>query len=85
MTDLIHPIQLKFGGTPTSFFVQGLHNLGLQEQDINYVVCTSGKTNKIGNLNIFNNAVCIVASEISKGDKYLTHGFHEVSFASCRM
>ena len=56
----------------------GLYRFGLVPQDISYVVCTKAHSDKVGNLNLFVNAVQIVAGEVGKGDRYLYHGFHEV-------
>ena len=56
----------------------GLFSYGLVPQDIHYIICTKAHSGKVGNLNLFVNAVQIVAGEIGKEDRYLHHGFHEV-------
>ena len=56
----------------------GLYRFGLSPHDISYVICTKAQGDKVGNLNLFVNAVQIVAGEVGKGDNYQYHGFHEV-------
>ncbi|KAL1506567.1 hypothetical protein ABEB36_005903 [Hypothenemus hampei] len=51
-----------------------LHNL--HPDDIDYVICTHGHSDHIGNNNLFQNATHIVGFSISKRDEYsLSHDF----------
>ena len=66
---MVHALALAF---------VGLYRFGLIPHDISYVICTQAHSNKVGNLNLFVNAVQIVAGEVGRGDHYQFHGFHEV-------
>ncbi|MBF0318016.1 MAG: MBL fold metallo-hydrolase [Nitrospirae bacterium] len=48
---------------------------GLGVDDIDYVVCTHGHCDHIGNNNLFQEAVFIVCHDISRGDLYTLHDF----------
>ncbi|MEM7813471.1 MAG: MBL fold metallo-hydrolase [Candidatus Aenigmatarchaeota archaeon] len=57
------------------FIVEALRNEGLSPEDINYVVCTHGHSDHIGNLNLFRNAIHIVSYDIAEKDVYTFHPF----------
>nr|XP_018897532.1 PREDICTED: metallo-beta-lactamase domain-containing protein 1 [Bemisia tabaci]XP_018897533.1 PREDICTED: metallo-beta-lactamase domain-containing protein 1 [Bemisia tabaci]XP_018897534.1 PREDICTED: metallo-beta-lactamase domain-containing protein 1 [Bemisia tabaci]XP_018897536.1 PREDICTED: metallo-beta-lactamase domain-containing protein 1 [Bemisia tabaci]XP_018897537.1 PREDICTED: metallo-beta-lactamase domain-containing protein 1 [Bemisia tabaci]XP_018897538.1 PREDICTED: metallo-beta-lactam len=57
--------------------IRGLELHGLQCKDINYVVCTHGHSDHIGNNNLFLNATQIVGFCISHKDFYFTHDFEK--------
>ncbi|MBF0537296.1 MAG: MBL fold metallo-hydrolase [Nitrospirae bacterium] len=48
---------------------------GLGVDDINYVVCTHGHCDHVGNNNLFPEATFIVCHDISRGDLYTLHDF----------
>ncbi len=51
-------------------------------ESIEYVICTDGQVENIGNLNLFPNAVHIVGYSMVKGDCHLLHDFVNVSTKS---
>ncbi|KAK3095532.1 hypothetical protein FSP39_015730 [Pinctada imbricata] len=55
--------------------IDSLKKHGLDCDQINYVVCTHGHSDHIGNLNLFTNAVHIVSYDICFGDQYVSHSF----------
>ncbi|KAK6195537.1 hypothetical protein SNE40_000946 [Patella caerulea] len=48
---------------------------GMTPENINYVVCTHGHVDHVGNLNLFQEAVHIVSYDICIGDNYVIHDF----------
>ncbi|KAH9370905.1 hypothetical protein HPB48_019730 [Haemaphysalis longicornis] len=48
----------------------GLEKLGVSCDEINYVVCTHGHSDHIGNLNLFQRATHIIGTTVSSGDVY---------------
>ena len=48
---------------------------GLSTKDINYVICSHGHSDHIGNNNLFPNATFIVSYDICKDDIYIFHDF----------
>ncbi|XP_078581665.1 metallo-beta-lactamase domain-containing protein 1-like [Branchiostoma floridae x Branchiostoma japonicum] len=55
--------------------LDGLQRNGLSPGDIQFVVCTHGHSDHVGNLNLFTKATHIVSYDISKMDKYTVHNF----------
>ncbi|KAL5004508.1 hypothetical protein ScPMuIL_017964 [Solemya velum] len=55
--------------------IQGLNQHGLTPEKIQYVVCTHGHSDHVGNLNLFPNAMHIVSFDICLGDQYIQHDF----------
>ncbi|MBF0345287.1 MAG: MBL fold metallo-hydrolase [Nitrospirae bacterium] len=55
--------------------LDSLDREGLGVDDIDYVVCTHGHSDHIGNNNLFQGAIFIVSYDISKGDLYTVHDF----------
>ncbi|KJU86810.1 metallo-beta-lactamase domain-containing protein 1, partial [Candidatus Magnetobacterium bavaricum] len=55
--------------------LESLTREGLGVGDIDYVVCTHGHCDHIGNNNLFQGAVFIVCHDISRGDLYTLHDF----------
>ncbi|MBF0336635.1 MAG: MBL fold metallo-hydrolase [Nitrospirae bacterium] len=52
-----------------------LNGEGLGTGDIDYVVCTHGHCDHVGNNNLFREAVFIVCRDISRGDLYTVYDF----------
>jgi glyoxylase-like metal-dependent hydrolase (beta-lactamase superfamily II) len=52
-----------------------LQDHGLSPSDIDYVICTHGHIDHVGNLNLFTNAKFIVGYDIMDGDCYAEHDF----------
>lgn len=50
---------------------------GVLPDDINYVVCTHGHSDHVGNLNLFPDATFIVSYDVSKKDEYTVHRFED--------
>ncbi|XP_046547469.1 metallo-beta-lactamase domain-containing protein 1-like isoform X2 [Haliotis rubra] len=57
--------------------IEGLHEHSLLPEHIEYVVCTNGHTDKVGNLNLFPGALHIVSYDVSVKDRFLLHQFGE--------
>ncbi|KAK7090571.1 metallo-beta-lactamase domain-containing protein 1-like isoform X2 [Littorina saxatilis] len=57
--------------------LNGLKANGLSPDLINYVICSHGHSDHVGNLNLFQNSVHIVSYDICKGDQYIMHDFIE--------
>lgn len=58
--------------------IDGLQNHGLKPEDVNYVICTHGHVDHVGNLSLFPNATHIVSNDIChKKDIYTDHPFKE--------
>ncbi|XP_076348525.1 metallo-beta-lactamase domain-containing protein 1-like isoform X2 [Tachypleus tridentatus] len=57
--------------------IEGLKRNGLTCDNINYVVCTHGHSDHIGNLNLFQSSTQIVGMSISSGDVYQIHPFEK--------
>ncbi|KAL4220380.1 hypothetical protein ACF0H5_020784 [Mactra antiquata] len=57
--------------------IEELQRSGLTPSDIHYVVCTCAHTDKAGNLNVFDKAVCIMAGGVSHRGHHFRHGFCE--------
>jgi len=58
-----------------SVLLSGLAKHGLKKEDIEYVVCTHGHSDHIGNLNLFTEATQIVGYSVCRGDQYYIHPF----------
>lgn len=56
----------------------GLFTHDVSPENIEYVVCTNGHSDKVGNLNLFVHAIQIVSHDICVGDQYVLHQFKEV-------
>ncbi|XP_036367191.1 metallo-beta-lactamase domain-containing protein 1 isoform X1 [Octopus sinensis] len=57
--------------------IQGLAKHAVLPSDIDYVVCTHGHLDHVGNLNLFTNAIYIVSYDICIRNRYLMHDFKE--------
>ncbi|KAI8770667.1 metallo-beta-lactamase domain-containing protein 1 isoform X1 [Biomphalaria glabrata] len=55
--------------------LQALQREGLTPEQINYVICTSGKMAQTGNLNLFTTALHLVSGDVCKDEVYHLHGF----------
>lgn len=55
--------------------LEGLKSNGVPPDKINYVICSHGHSDHVGNLNLFQSAVHIVSYDICKGDQYIMHDF----------
>ncbi|KAL4220379.1 hypothetical protein ACF0H5_020784 [Mactra antiquata] len=53
----------------------GLKKYDLSPDKIEFVVCTHGHSDHVGNLNLFSNAIHIVSHDICVGDTYMLHDF----------
>ena len=60
-------------------FIPGLEQNGLSEDAIEYVVCTDGHVENIGNLNLFPKATFIVGFSVAKDSCQIMHDFINVS------
>lgn len=56
----------------------GLQAMNIDSGDIDYVVCTNGHSDKIGNLNLFTKALQIVSGDVCTRDCYYLHAFGQV-------
>ena len=61
----------------TDFLIEALASKGLRTEDINYVVCTHGHSDHIGNNNLFLNAKHVVGYCVSFKDHYEIHPFEK--------
>uniref|UniRef100_A0A131Y7H7 Metallo-beta-lactamase domain-containing protein 1 n=1 Tax=Ixodes ricinus TaxID=34613 RepID=A0A131Y7H7_IXORI len=52
------------------FLIESLSKLGVSCDEVNYVVCTHGHSDHIGNLNLFQRATHIIGTSVSNGDVY---------------
>ena len=57
--------------------IKRLQDHGLAPSDIDYVICTHGHIDHVGNLNLFPDAKFIVGYDIMHGDSYVEHDFKE--------
>lgn len=57
------------------FLLEALKQQGLSCNDIQYVVCTHGHVDHVGNLNLFTKATQIVGYSVCQGDQYYIHPF----------
>lgn len=55
--------------------IKRLAKYGANAAEVDYVVCTHGHSDHVGNLNLFPNAKFIVGFDMSEGDHYLDHDF----------
>ncbi|XP_028401619.1 metallo-beta-lactamase domain-containing protein 1-like [Dendronephthya gigantea] len=55
--------------------INSLKEHGLATSDIDYVICTHGHIDHVGNLNLFPGAKFIVGYDIMDGDSYAEHDF----------
>lgn len=62
-------------GWDKNFLIAGLRQRNLNCDDINYVVCTHGHSDHVGNLNLFVKALHIVGWSIAREDTYTLHPF----------
>ena len=60
------------------FFTLALLKHKLTPQDVDYVVCTSGLPDKVGNLNLFTRAKHIVSGVLCFNDNFFQHAFKQV-------
>jgi len=63
--------------------LSALKKEGLRPRDIDYVVCTHGHSDHIGNNNLFPSATFIVSYDVSKKDLYTFHDFRAASYRIC--
>ena len=49
----------------------------MDPSDIEYVVCTHGHSDHVGNLNLFPDATFIVSYDLSKKDRYTVYPFKQ--------
>ena len=52
-----------------------MEEIDCKPENINYVVCTHGHSDHVGNLNVFRKSMHIVGFDINKGDIYFDHDF----------
>jgi glyoxylase-like metal-dependent hydrolase (beta-lactamase superfamily II) len=57
--------------------LKALRREGISPADIDYLVCTHGHSDHVGNVNLFPNATVIISYDVSKGDLYTFHPFSE--------
>ncbi|XP_052783682.1 metallo-beta-lactamase domain-containing protein 1-like [Mya arenaria] len=57
--------------------IDGLKLHDLVPEKIDYVVCTHGHSDHVGNLNLFLNAIHIISHDICIGDTYVLHDFKQ--------
>ena len=57
--------------------IKRLQDHGLMPSDIDYVICTHGHIDHVGNLNLFPDAKFIVGHDIMDGDSYAEHDFKD--------
>lgn len=57
--------------------LQGLQKYQLTPMDVDYVICTSGRSDKVGNLNLFTKAKHIVSGELCFEDNFFDHAFKQ--------
>ena len=55
--------------------LQKMKDVDVTPEEIDYVVCTHGHSDHVGNLNLFMNSQQIVGFDINKGDIYFDHDF----------
>ena len=55
---------------------------GLKPEQINFVVCSHGHIDHVGNNNLFTNAIHIVCYDVCVGEQYMLHHFDKVEFIS---
>jgi len=55
--------------------MKGLSSKNLTPEDIQYVICSHGHSDHIGNLNLFTNALHVVGFDICRRDQYYLHDF----------
>ncbi|XP_019645509.1 PREDICTED: metallo-beta-lactamase domain-containing protein 1-like isoform X1 [Branchiostoma belcheri] len=73
-----HVILVDTGGPQDKgTLLQQLSSHGLTPRDVQYVVCTHGHVDHVGNLNLFPDATHIVSFDICKGDVYTDHPFRQ--------
>jgi len=58
--------------------VAALSEHGLHSSDITHVVCSHGRSDHVGNLGLFPDALLIVENDISRGDTYYNSSLHRV-------
>lgn len=57
--------------------LEGLSKHGCSPEKIQFVVCTHGHSDHVGNLNLFPEAIHIVSHDICVGDQYMLHSFKQ--------
>ena len=62
----------------------GLSKHSCSAEKIQFVVCTHGHSDHVGNLNLFPGAVHIVSHDICVGDQFMLHDFKQVIFTNSR-
>ena len=60
----------------------GLSKHSCSPEKIQYVVCTHGHSDHVGNLNVFPGAIHIVSHDVCVGDQYMLHDFKQVTTLS---
>lgn len=61
------------------FVLSSLAKHGLKSEDIDFVICSHGHVDHIGNLNQFPKATIIVGTEIMRHDGIVEHNFSEAN------
>jgi glyoxylase-like metal-dependent hydrolase (beta-lactamase superfamily II) len=73
-----HNLMVDTGGPwDREAILRGLEGEGLTPADIDYVICTHGHSDHVGNVNLFPQATLIVSYDICNGDLYTFHLFAE--------
>ncbi|RUS77527.1 hypothetical protein EGW08_014711 [Elysia chlorotica] len=57
--------------------IRGLMRQNVRPEDINYMVCTHGHPDHVGNINLFTKAVLIMGFNIQFEDRYFLHDFKQ--------
>lgn len=60
--------------------VRRLRSEGLKPSDVDFLVCTHGHSDHVGNLNLFPDATIILGWDVCKGDLYGFHDFNRSSY-----
>lgn len=58
-----------------SMILSALERNSLKTSDLSYVVCSDGRVENVGNLNLFPDAIHVVGSNMMKNDKPIMHEF----------
>lgn len=63
------------GPRDINLLIEALNEYSLMPTEIDYVVCTHGHSDHVGNLNLFPDATIIVSYDVCYGDLYDVHDF----------